>query len=400
LKRILFLTHRIPFPEHDGGAICTSYLLQGFLKAGIELSVISLNTSKHFVNTNDLPNWYKSLHNFETIRINNDITPIGALKNLLTSESYHTIRFKSEELNYCIKKFLESNTIDAVILDNIFLTDCIDTIRSNTKATIACRVHNIEFTIWEKLAHGTRNWLKKKYLLEQSKRLKEAELTTWKKVDALLCLNNHEADAIAANGIATPCIHLPFGVIQFVEKENPIHRIQANSCFHLASMDWLPNQEALDWFLDKIFPKVLAKNPNFVLHIAGKAMPDKYFTLQSENIVVHGKVDNAKEFMRQNGICIVPLLSGAGVRVKIVEAVANGIPVVSTSLGASGLPLQNGKHIAVADKANQFAEELLQPLEYWESIQLNCIQEGKDLFDMQKIVKHFLKEFSTFASHA
>jgi polysaccharide biosynthesis protein PslH len=354
--QILLLTHRIPYPLTDGGALVTNFMLQGFLQQGAYVSLLSLNTTKHFVDVQTLPAYYQQCKHFSTINIDNRVTVFGALQNLFSGQSYHTSRFASPELNTALQRLLEANKYDVIILDNIFLQDAIATIRKYSKAKIACRIHNIEHQIWQKLAANTSNFLKKKYLQLQANRLQQIELQTLQAVDVLLLLNKNEGIQLAEMGVHTKQYVMPFGIA--VDGGLQIHKVVSNQCYHLASMDWLPNIEALDWFIVAVLPKVIAQNPGFVLHIGGKHLPNKYIQLASKNIVVHAKVDDAKIFMQQHGICIVPLRSGAGIRVKILEAMANGVPVISTTIGAMGLAVQHNQNIIIADDAQYFADAI------------------------------------------
>jgi polysaccharide biosynthesis protein PslH len=390
---ILLLTHRIPYPLLDGGALVTNFMLQGFLNQGESLSLLSLNTSKHFVDVNTLPDYYAKLQHFETVNINNDVTPIGAIKNLFTSQSYHTARFASNEFNEKLKQLLQNNLFDFVVLDNIFLQDCIATIRMHSLAKIACRIHNIEHQIWQKLASNSLNITKKKYLQLQAKRLKKIELLTLQKVDILLLLNESEGLQLAEWGVHTKQYFMPFGInINNVDDNFPF---ALNQCFHLASMNWLPNIEALDWFIAEVFPKIIQQNNNFVLHIGGKFLPEKYYNLQSTNIIVHPIVKDAKVFMQQHGICIVPLKSGAGIRVKILEAMANRIPVVSTSLGANGLRVKDAHNILLADDAQRFADAVCTNQIQLQQIAQQALLTMQQLYNANIILQQTIQYFNT-----
>lgn len=394
--KVLLLTHRIPYPLQDGGAIVTNFMISGFLQHGVQLSLLSLNTSKHFVDINTLPKQYQALHYFETVYIDNKITPIGAFSNYLGAESYHTSRFKSAILNEKLKLVLQENNFDIVILDNIFLQDTIATIRQYSKAKMACRIHNIEHLIWEKLAHNTKNWIKKKYLVEQAQRLKEIELKTLQQVDVLLLLNENEGVSLQAMGVETAQYLMPFGID--IAENNSAIQWSANTCFHLASMDWLPNVEALDWFLQKIFPKVLQKKPNYILHIGGKYLPNAYIKWQDKNIIVHQSVENGQWFMQVHGVCIVPLLSGAGIRVKVLEAMSLGVPVISTSLGASGLQVQHGVDILLANTPHEFADALLTNEMLLQKIGQQAKQTVLQHYNKTKIIQEATLFLSKFAN--
>ena len=132
--------------------------------------------------------------------------------------------------------------------------------------------------------------------------------------------------------------------------------------FHLGSMDWLPNQDGIRWLLDKVWPRVLAKFPDVRLHLAGRSMPQWMLESEHPNVDVVGEVDSAFDFIASHSIMVVPLHSGGGMRIKIVEGLALRKAIVSTTLGAAGIDYSNGDDIFIADSAEQFADCLNQLL--------------------------------------
>ena len=276
------------------------------------------------------------------------------------------------------------------------MQDTIATIRKYSTAKIACRIHNIEHLIWRKLAVNTKNSLKKKYLQLQAKRLQHVELKTLQAVDVLLLLNEKEGIQLATFGVHTKQYWMPFGIT--INTNNYVNKIAVNKCYHLASMDWLPNVEALDWFINNVLPKVVINNADFVLHVGGKNLPAKYLQLVNKHIVVHANVDDAKMFMQQHGICIVPLLSGAGIRVKILEAMANGAPVVSTTIGAMGLAVQHLQNIYIADEAQQFADALCMDNNQLQQLAEQGLQTVQTTYSADTIIANTLNYLNTFCN--
>ncbi|RPI67346.1 MAG: glycosyltransferase, partial [Ignavibacteriae bacterium] len=127
-------------------------------------------------------------------------------------------------------------------------------------------------------------------------------------------------------------------------------------CF-LGSLDWLPNIDGLRWFVERVMPLIRAEVPEAVLHIGGRAPSYDVSALHNgSSVIVHGPVENATEFRRAHGINIVPLFSGSGVRIKILEAFAAQCPIVSTTLGAEGLPVTHDHHLMIADDVQPFAQ--------------------------------------------
>ena len=150
-------------------------------------------------------------------------------------------------------------------------------------------------------------------------------------------------------------ITIPAGIDLDTWKFSPTYSY--HNWYHLGSMEWHANKEAVSWFAHDIYP-ALRKNYNIKLHLGGKGIKAGEF---ADDIVIAKQVPDAFEFVRTKDVCIVPLLSGSGIRVKILEAMAAGKLVISTRVGAQGIDARNGKEILIADSSEEF-EQILQSL--------------------------------------
>jgi glycosyltransferase involved in cell wall biosynthesis len=130
----------------------------------------------------------------------------------------------------------------------------------------------------------------------------------------------------------------------------------------LGSFRHLPNQEALTWFLREIFPKVRAEEPRARVAVIGSDPPPRHSLPEAEAIDLIGFVEDVREPLKRYSLFVCPILSGSGVRVKLLEAFAAGIPVVSTRLGAEGLADKDGEFCALADDASSFAGHIVKLL--------------------------------------
>ena len=148
--------------------------------------------------------------------------------------------------------------------------------------------------------------------------------------------------------------HIPFGVD--ISKYTPGKSKYPNSLFYIGALDWLPNVQGIDWFLKNVWANILAKFPDTQFHIGGRNMPDSLRNGNYPNVVFHGEVENAKAFIEDYDIMLVPLLAGSGVRIKIIEGMAMGKPIVTTSVGIEGIECRLGQDVLVADESKQFAE--------------------------------------------
>ena len=134
--------------------------------------------------------------------------------------------------------------------------------------------------------------------------------------------------------------------------------VEPDSLFHIGAMDWLPNLESIRWLLDDIWPVVHSRVPQAKLYLAGRKMPEQLMKARIEGVSVIGEVPDAMYFIGSKKINIVPLLSGSGIRVKIIEAMSVGKVVVTTTVGAQGIDYTDGENILIANTPDEFAEQI------------------------------------------
>lgn len=356
--KILQLFNRFPWPLKDGGAIANYNESYGYLKAGVNLCMAALNTSKHFVSLEDLPDTLKNKAEIHLSYIDNRIKPKDAFLNLFTDSSYHVDRFISEDFEKLIIDICAKNTFDVVVFESVFVAPYLPIIRKYSNAICVLRQHNIEYKIWENLADNCKNILKRTYLRLLATRLKKYELSVLNNFDGITVFTQTDLDMLRTDGCEIPVGIFPFGIdtdALVVNQEN----LEMPSVFHLGSMDWLPNQEAMTWFIQEVWYDVSFKYPDLHFYLAGRNIPVDFFDYNNQNnIRVLGEVDNAHELMNNKAIMIVPLFSGSGIRVKILEGMALGKCIISTHLGAQGIDATPGEEILFANSAEEFKAQI------------------------------------------
>jgi glycosyltransferase involved in cell wall biosynthesis len=150
-------------------------------------------------------------------------------------------------------------------------------------------------------------------------------------------------------------ISSPIGVDlnQYEPRDNDLNQ---PSLSFIGSLDWMPNLDGLNWFLKEVYPAIIKKYQYLIFSIAGRNTPKSIVDLSSDNILIHGEVDSAINFINDNPIMIVPLLSGSGMRVKILEGMALKKVVISTAVGAEGINAVHKESILIADTPAEFLE--------------------------------------------
>jgi polysaccharide biosynthesis protein PslH len=350
--RILMLLNRVPYPLNDGGAIAMFSSVKGYEQNNSVLHLLMMNTTKHHVAQEKALDIFSKYGRTELVDLDNRVKPTAALRNLFTASSYIIERFISDEFNSKLIDILKTNVFDVIHVDTLSCTVYIETIRQYSKAKIVYRAHNIESQIWERLWRNEKNILLKWYLKLQAKRLKRFEEDRLKKVDLVLTISKE--DEISFKRMTDKVMYVPAG-IEIAETQP--EQSDSNDLFFIGSFDWQPNLQGMEWFFENVWGQLQKNFPKLRFVIAGKKMPPSIMQRKSKNILPLGEVPDAKQFILDRGIMIVPLVSGSGIRIKIVEAMALGKTIIATTIAAEGLGLTNGENILIADNANEFVTQ-------------------------------------------
>jgi glycosyltransferase involved in cell wall biosynthesis len=360
---ILQICSKPPFPPKDGGALAMNILTQGLLNAGHHVKVLTVNTSKHFVDLHTVDIAYKQKTNYEAVFIDTSIKPLKALLSLFSPRSYNIERFFSGEFEQTLIRILKEETFDIVHLETLYVSPYVDTIRKYSSAKIVLRSQNVEFQIWERLATNTKNPLKKWYLKILAKRLRNYELSYLNNYDGIAAITNTDLETFKNLGCQIPLIHIPFGTDLSLYTTNP-EAAEFPSIFHIGAMDWRPNEEGIKWLVNEVWPMVHLQDPELKLHLAGRKMPDWLLNLDEKGIHIAGEVADAQQFILSKSIMLVPLFSGGGMRVKIIEGMALGKTIITTAIGAEGIDYTNEKDIIIANTKAEFVAAILKCTKY------------------------------------
>lgn len=352
--KILQLCKKFPFPLKDGEAIAVTYLARAMHHLGHEVTLLAMNTTKHPVVVSKvrskLPH-YKAVHH---TKLDNEVKPLHAFLNLFSSDSYNISRFDNEAFGQKLKSILKKQEFDVVQLESLYLAPYIDIIRSNSKARIVLRAHNVEHEIWQRMSENESVALRRWYFEYSARKLKKYEVDQLGRIDQLLPISVIDEGKFRDMGYRGKSLAVPIGLDLNVFKNQVVEANTALSVSFIGSLDWMPNVEGLNWFLDQVWPHLHAIYPKLKLHIAGRNCPDWLKQIDLTNVVVEGEVEDSKDFLQAHALMVVPLLSGSGMRAKIIEAMALGRVVITTSLGLEGIAGKDKEDVLVADSVEEF----------------------------------------------
>lgn len=357
--RVLQLCNKPPWPPIDGGSKAMHNITRGLLAARHQVKVLCISTPKQPLDPEAVPAELMAATRMEGVFVDTSINLVDAFTDLITADNYNISRFFSPDMDIRLIRLLSEEDFDVVQLESLFMTPYIPTIRRYSKARIVLRSHNLEHIIQSRIASGERNIIKRPYRRYLAKQLEEYEMAVLDRVDGVAAISPSDAAHFKAHGTRTPVVCIPFGVDPGEYPADPLPTHRPPAFFHLGSMDWLPNEEGLRWLLAQVWPKVVRKRPAARLHLAGNKMPDDLLKADVPGVEVKGRVKNAVNYMRRHQVMVVPLFSAGGMRVKIIEGMAMGKAIVSTSIGAEGIACTDERDILLADTASAFAERMI-----------------------------------------
>ncbi len=356
--RILILTNRVPFPADGGYAIVVKNTIQALLDLGCQITLFSLNTTKHWVNIKEIKDPVFSQVKFHQYKIDNRVKAQNAFFNLFSKKSYNISRFYHPGCVSRLVHLLNNNEFDIVQFEGLQVTPYLNTVKSNTSAKLIYRAHNIEHQIWKRLTVKESFLIRKLYMHLLSKRLKTFEYSILDKFDAILAISFVDEHFFNAMGFRENVHTFPVG-LNLENYKNDYKLSLEKSIGYIGSMDWRPNIEGLDWFLKHVWPNILQLRSRITFHLAGKNIPERYDVLVNEYFIKEGWVADAKEFISRQHVLLVPLLSGSGMRVKIIEAMALGKCIIATSIAAEGIAYHHDRDILIADTSDDFYKQIL-----------------------------------------
>lgn len=328
--------------------------LSCLLHSECSIKHIAISTDKHPFDLLAYPEDIREKIQPESVFVDTQVRLTAALPYWFKRGSYNVDRFYNKQLEQKIIATLAQDHFDCVLLESLFVTPYLGALRAHFKGKIIVRTHNVESDIWNDLAVNTGNPLKRSLLRKLAKNLRSYEIETLSAVDGLLPITTEDQKRFAVLNIQTEACTVPVAM-----KSGEALKVENGNLFHLGAMDWGPNIDAVNCLL-RLFPFIQKRLPTIQLSIAGKQAKSALKEKSQKAVHIHDFVDDLPQFMETAGILAAPIKSGSGVRIKILEAMSHGIPVVSTPKGAMGIDYTTTACLLVADSDDNFVNSCVQ----------------------------------------
>ncbi len=355
--RILLLSNKSPWPPKDGGSSATLGLIKGLSRSGAEVTVLAINTSRHHADTDKVAEKLGSKTDLHLVNLNTGINPVRLIINLFfSSKPYNIYRFRSKKYGKKLSEILKDH-YDIIQIEGLAMTIYFDQIRKVSDTKVIFRPHNIENKIWAELSSEPCNIVHRLYFRNIASRLEKYETAILNKFDAVVPITGTDHNWFKKAGLNIPSLVIPSGI--FNTHREAGYELNL-SVFFIGALDWLPNIYGIKWFLRKVWPLIASEEAGATFHIAGRGCSKRmarYF--KAARIFYHGEVESSASFIGKYSVMVVPLFSGSGLRIKIIEAMGAGRSIVATPVAADGIIFRNGKDLFIASDPGKFAGRVL-----------------------------------------
>ncbi len=361
--RVLLLTQVLPYPPDSGPKVKTYYVLK-YLARQHRVTLVS------FVRDTDKPEYIRHLESLceKVITVPITRSPVRDLaflgKSLLTSQPWMMLRDERAEMQAALAELAaltKDEPFDVVHADQ---TNMGQYALPFTRSRRVLDLHNALWVLYKRLAETTAYTSPMKYILLRDWRLlKRYEGELCRAFEAVTAVSEEDKAALMEAGARSDMTVIPIAIDTdeqaFIQRQPSGPHI-----VHIGTMYWPPNIDGITWFLDEIYPRVKAQVPDVRCTLIGARPPasisDRAKT--DPSLTVTGYVADPLPYLRDSSMMVVPLRSGGGMRVKILNALSQGIPMVSTTVGCEGIAVTHGEDILVADDPAAFADATVRVL--------------------------------------
>lgn len=356
-RKILFLTTEIPYPLDSGGKIRTYNIIKGIRKY-FEIDLVCfIEDEKEKVENSELVhlcNEIKIVKKTFTNDKNKKVLLFNIIKSAIKFTPFIVEKFVDKNYINIVKKLQEQGEYEAVIIDHLQIASYKKYVSSKN---IILSQHNCENLILKRRYEKEVNIIKKLYFKMEYLKTLKYERNTCLNMSKVIVLSEEDKEAIINTKYDGSNMDIvPISIESEYLKLNHINSVK--NILFMGTMSWYPNEQGILWFIENVWDDLIKIYPNIKLYIVGKNPSESIKKYECNNIVITGYVEDVNKYIEECDICIVPLFIGGGMRVKILECMAKGIPCISTTIGAEGIKYNNYSDIIIANDSDGFIKSI------------------------------------------
>jgi len=360
--KVLFLTQVLPFPLDSGPKIRAHYVLRQ-LAGDHEITLVSFfRTERETRDAEHLRPYCTGMHTVPMARSRTrDVLHMA--KSLASRRPFVIERDRSVAMRRLLRELVSSEAYDVVHADQLNMAQYALGLPVQARVLDA---HNTVWRIVQRLCRGTP-WGVRRLLLElEWRKMRRYERDVWARFDRIVAVSDEDRrtiESVIAGDGRTDVIPIAVDTTALPRLERDA---RSQRIISVGTMFWPPNVEGVLWFAESVYPLIRREVPGASLHIVGaRPLAEVRKLAQSDSsIEVRGYVEDVAPCLSRSAVFIVPLKSGGGMRVKIIDAWARGIPIVSTSVGCEGIEeAEHGENILIGDTPAEFAAHVVKVIQ-------------------------------------
>jgi glycosyltransferase involved in cell wall biosynthesis len=362
--RILWLKTELLHPVDKGGKIRTYHMLKELKRQGHEITYLTLDDGTAAADATERAVEYcdrlLTVPHHTRAKFSAGFYAELAL-NLASPLPYFMRKYKSEAMRREIIGLDGRERFDVLVCD--FLQPSVN-VPARVKLPTVLFQHNVEAMIWKRHYEVQSNPLKKAYLYGQWRKSFGYEREACRRFDRVVAVSVEDRERMARDYELSEVADVPTGVDTEYFRPRGEEKPEPHNLVFTGSMDWLPNEDAIQYFIKEILPHIRRAVPEVTLTVVGRNPYPSLMELsrRDPSVIVTGRVEDVRPFMERAAAYIVPIRIGGGTRLKIYEAMAMEMPIVSTTIGAEGLPVKDAEELLLADEPLDFAPAVVRVL--------------------------------------
>jgi glycosyltransferase involved in cell wall biosynthesis len=392
--RILWLKTELLHPVDKGGKIRTYHMLRELKRQGHAITYLTLDDGTASSDAPELAEEYCD----RLVRVPHRTRPkfsagfyAELAAGLASPLPYFIRKYRSEGMREEIRRLVELERFDVLVCD--FLQPSVNVPFEINLPTVLFQ-HNVEAMIWKRHYEIQSNPLKKRYLYGQWRKSFAYERDACRRFDRVVAVSLEDRERMKSDYGLSEVVDVPTGVDTEFFRPSGQETCEPHSLVFTGSMDWLPNEDAIQYFIKEILPRIRHTIPDVTLTVVGRNPYPSLIELsrRDASIIVTGRVEDVRPYMERAAVYIVPIRVGGGTRLKIYEAMAMEKPIISTTIGAEGLPVKDGEELLLADEPESFAAAVVRVLKdetFARSLSQRAARVVRERFGWDKVSETF-----------
>jgi polysaccharide biosynthesis protein PslH len=358
--KILFVTPFLPSPPRFGGQRRLDGLMRGLAQKH-EVDVLSFNRTDEWehsslAETRKFCREVVTMSNLDLVDTREKRTM--QLRSLASLHSFeHLLAAGRNDFQQALDGMLARTRYDVVQVEFVWMTAFRFAKPAGAAPLLILDEHNVEYDILKRTAGTAAGLSRHIYNALNWRKLAREEHAAWCRFDGVTLTSRRDEELVRRDTPSARTAVVPNGV-DLTEFSVAAGTGEADSLLYFGAINYFPNQDAVIHFIDHVFPRIRQRRPLAKFRIVGPGAPESVLSRQGNGVEVVGMVDAVAPYIEQASAVVVPLRIGGGTRLKIVEALAKGKPVISSRLGAEGLDVVHDEHLLLADEPADFADQV------------------------------------------